>query len=95
MNALKQRYKDFMVWFIKYVGHENARINECEMMFTTYFKTKIRHDTDNTVPKFFLDGLVESGFIIDDDCNHLKSLTLRCGYDKDHPRTEIFVNRIK
>lgn len=33
----------------------------------------------------------ESGFIIDDDGNHLKSLTLRTGYDKTNPRTEIDV----
>lgn len=89
MNALKQRWKDFMVWFVDYCGYTNLHINKCEMVFTTYFKTKIRHDTDNTVPKFLLDGLSESGFIIDDDSKHLTSLTLRCDYDNANPRTEI------
>ena len=46
---------------------------------------------DNTVPKFILDGFSESGFIVDDDGQHLKSLTLRTGYDKNNPRTEIEV----
>ena len=95
MNALKQRFKDFMVWFVKYSGYESLKIQECDMVFTTYFKTRIRHDTDNTVPKFTLDGLVEGGFIIDDDSNHLKSLTLKCDYDKKRPRTEILVSNIK
>ena len=95
MNALKQKLKDFMVWFIKYNGYENLNIQECDMEFIAYFKTKIRHDVDNTVPKFFLDGLVESGFIADDDSNHLKSLVLKCGYDKNRPRTEILVYNVK
>jgi Holliday junction resolvase RusA-like endonuclease len=95
MNALKQKWKDFVVWFIKYVGYENLSIDECEMVFTTYFKTKIRHDVDNCVPKFILDGLVDSGFIKDDDSKHLKSLTMKCEYDKDCPRTEIVVKILK
>ena len=95
MNALKQKLRDFMVWFIKYSGYENLNIQECCMEFTTYFKTRIRHDVDNTVPKFFLDGMVDGGFIVDDNSNHLKSLTLKCSYDKYNPRTEIFINKIK
>ena len=91
MNALKQRWKDFMIWFIEYNGYTNLHIEKCEMIFTSYFKTKIRHDVDNTTPKFILDGLAESGFIIDDDSKHLISLTLKCGYDKENPRTEIEV----
>ena len=94
MNALKQAWKDFIVWFIKNQGYENVKINKCEMIFITYFKTKNRHDTDNYVPKFILDGLVEGGFLVDDDSEHLKSLTLRCGYDRNHPRTEIITNII-
>lgn len=91
MNALKGKWKDFMVWFIKSNKLENIKIQECEMTYVTYFKTKIRHDCDNTVPKFILDGLSESGFIVDDDSKHLISLTLKCGYDKENPRTEIYV----
>lgn len=91
MNGLKQKWKSFLVWFIEYSGYSNLQIAECEIIFTTYFKTRIRHDPDNTSPKFILDGMVESGFLIDDDSQHLKSLTLRCGYDKDNPRTEILI----
>jgi len=91
MNALKQRVKAFMVWFIEYSGYANKEIKECEMVFTTYYKTRSRHDLDNSVPKFYLDGMVACGFISDDDSEHIKSLTLKCGYDKDNPRTEIEV----
>lgn len=91
MNALKQKWKEFLVWFVKYNGYENLHIEKCEMTFTSFFKTKIRHDCDNTVPKFILDGLADSGFIVDDDSKHLESLTLKCDYDKDNPRTEIVV----
>lgn len=91
MNALKQKYKDFMVWFIEQQGYTNLHIDKCEMKFTTYFSTNRRHDVDNTTPKFILDGMAESGFIIDDDSKHLTSLTLECDIDKEYPRTEIEV----
>lgn len=91
MNDLKQKWKDFIVWFVEENGLTNKRIEKCSMTFISYFKTKIRKDCDNTVPKFLLDGLAESGFIVDDDSQHLESLTLKCGYDKENPRTEILI----
>ena len=89
MNALKQKWKDFIVWFIKEQCYTNLHIEKCEMKFTTYYKTNRRHDIDNGCPKFILDGLSESGFIIDDDSKHITSLTMECYVDKDNPRTEI------
>ena len=94
MNRLKAQWGDFVVWLMKDLGYDNYGIDSCDMVFTTYFPTKARHDTDNNVPKFFLDGLTESGFIIDDDSKHLKSLTLKCEYDKNNPRMEIEVLNI-
>lgn len=91
MNGLKQTWKDFVMWLIEDYGYSNMNIESCAMTFTYYFKTKARHDTDNLSPKFILDGLAE-GFIVDDDYKHLHTLTLKCGYDKENPRTEILVN---
>lgn len=91
MNALKQRWKDFIVWFINNQGYANLHIEKCEMQFDTYYSTERRHDIDNGCPKFILDGLCESGFIVDDDSRHLTSLTLRCHVDRNNPRTEILV----
>lgn len=91
MNALKARWKDFIVWFIEQQGYTNLRIEKCELTFTTYFNTNRRHDVDNTCPKFILDGLCDSGFIVDDDSGHIQKITLKCGVDMKRPRTEIDV----
>ena len=89
MNALKQRWCKFVVWWMDYEGLLNKGLNNFDMVVTTYFESKRRVDCDNTTPKFINDGLSESGFIVDDDSKHLHSLTLKTGYDKDNPRTEI------
>ena len=91
MNQLKQKWKDFVVWHIRSTTYENAQIEKCSMKFISYYKTKTRHDIDNFIPKFILDGMVDAGFIVDDDDKHLTSLTLECEYDKKLPRTEIYV----
>lgn len=91
MNALKQRWKDFIVWFIDNQGYSNLRIEKCDLSFSTYYPNHRRHDVDNSCPKFILDGLVESGFIVDDDSEHISKLTMRCFVDTKHPRTVIDV----
>ena len=91
MNDLKQKWKDFTIWLVKKNGLEGKKLDCFDMRFVTYMPTKRRIDPDNTVPKFILDGFTESGFIVDDDGQHLKSLTLCADYDRDFPRTEIFI----
>lgn len=88
MNALKQKWKDFVVFWIKLEGLDNRQLDNFDVVQTVFFDTKRRHDTDNQIPKFILDGFSESKFIVDDDEKHLHSLTLKTGYDKDNPRTE-------
>lgn len=94
MNALKQKWKEFVCFWMKLEKLENKQLDNFDMTVTTYFESKRRVDCDNTTPKFLLDGLSESGFIVDDDSKHLHSLTLKTGYDKENPRTEIeiFIN---
>ncbi len=94
MNALKQRWKDFIYWFMKDIGYDGMKINSCDIEVKTFYRINRRHDVDNSVIKFILDGFSESGFIVDDDYKHLKSLKLECGIDKNNPRTEIFVKNI-
>jgi hypothetical protein len=93
MNDLKQKWKDFIIWFIKDQGYQNKKIDKCTMTFVSYFKTKIRKDCDNTVPKFILDGMADEQvqLIVDDDSLHVEKLILECGYDKENPRTDIFI----
>lgn len=92
MNALKQRWKEFITWFVEDQGYSNLLIEKCEMTFTVYYPTKMRHDVDNCVPKFILDGFVQSGFLVDDDSRHLTKLTLECVTDAAKPKTVITVN---
>lgn len=96
MNALKQRWLDFIVWFIDKQGLSGMQIDECALRFTVFYETNRRHDVDNSCPKFIIDGLCESGFIVDDDSKHIRTLILQCFVDKDNPRTEIevYVGRI-
>lgn len=89
MNALKQKWKDFVCWWIKSEKLNNQHLDSFEIIITVFFDTKRRHDVDNQIPKFILDGFTESGLIVDDDEKHLHSLTLKTGYDKENPRTEI------
>lgn len=90
MNNLKQRWKNLMKWFVADQGYSNLRIDKCEIKQIIYYPTNRRHDIDNSVPKFILDGLVESGMIIDDDSKHITKLTLECFVDKENPRTELY-----
>lgn len=94
MNALKQKWKDFIVWFIDNQGYSNLRIEKCELSFKTFYGTHRRHDTDNSTPKFIIDGLVDSNIIVDDDSKHVTKLTLECFVDGDNPRTEIYISNI-
>lgn len=89
MNALKQRWKDFIKWYVGEQGYTNLRIEKCEIEQTVYYPNHRRHDTDNSVPKFILDGFVESGMIVDDDSEHITKLTLACAIDVESPRTEL------
>lgn len=89
MNGLKQKWKDFIKWFVDDQGYSNLRISRCEISQTIYYDTNRRHDLDNGVPKFILDGLVESGMIVDDDSKHITKLTLQCATDTERPRTEL------
>lgn len=91
MNALKQKWKDFIKWLVEYYGYSELHIDKCEVSQTVYYKSARRHDIDNSVPKFILDGLVDSGMIADDDYKHITKLTLECGVDIDNPRTIINV----
>lgn len=92
MNALKQKWKDFIKWFVEEQGYSNLRIDICEINQIVYYPNNRRHDVDNSVGKFIYDGLVESGMIVDDSSQHITKLSLECGIDVKHPRTELQIN---
>lgn len=89
MNQLKQKYGDFTVFVCERLGVNDLAIADCEIEFRTYYPTNRRHDPDNTVPKFFLDGLVAAGVLVDDSDRCIRKLTLMCALDREAPRSEI------
>ena len=92
MNNLKQKWKDFIIWFVASQGYTDFTIMKCRVTVDAYYPTARRHDIDNSCPKFILDGLVDSGLIYDDDMRHLTELVLHCDIDKERPRTEIYID---
>ena len=76
MNALKQRWKDFICWLVNENGYSGMNIDRCEISQKIFYSTNRRHDVDNTCPKFVVDGLVEAGMVADDSSEHITKLIL-------------------
>ena len=93
MNGEKQKWKEFIVWLAHKYNLQDKQIDNAEIIFTYYFPTKHRHDADNYTPKFAMDGLTESGLLVDDDFEHIRTLTICGEYDKENPRTEILIKQ--
>ena len=58
-----------------------------------YFPDKRRRDMDNYSPKYFVDGLTKAGVIEDDNSNSVFILPTALLYDKQRPRTELYIFR--
>jgi hypothetical protein len=89
MNAQKQAWKQFGTWLVKYYGLTNRKIEKCRIIIEYFFDSKRRHDSDNFTPKNLFDSFTVSGLLVDDDFNHVESLTIKGNYSKEDPRTEI------
>lgn len=91
MNAQKQAWKDFGAWLVRYNQLENKKIEKCSIVIEYFFEDKRRHDADNYTPKNLFDSFTVSGLLVDDDLNHVESLSIKGNYSKDNPRTEIYI----
>jgi len=91
MNALKQIWKEFGNWLVNYYKLENKRIDNCKIVIEYFFPDKKRRDSDNFTPKNLFDSFTSQALLIDDDFEHIKSLTIIGNYSKDNPRTEITI----
>jgi Holliday junction resolvase RusA-like endonuclease len=89
MNGQKQAWKEFGNWLVEYYGYQNKKIDKCKIVIEYFFDSKRRHDADNYTPKNLFDSFTVSGLLVDDDFNHVESLTIKGNYSKDNPRTEI------
>ena len=89
-DSLKKAWGEYAEWLVEYHGYKNLMIEKCSCRIEIYKPTKRRFDLDNHgCLKFFNDGLVKAGLIIDDDVNHLNPVTIYGGYDKENPRMEV------
>ena len=80
------------MWWINDLGYANLNLDKYEIVYHIYHPTRRRTDPDNYSPKFIMDGFTEAGFVVDDDREHCKKLTIICDVDKSNPRTEITLN---
>jgi len=89
MNHEKQTWKEFGEWLVKRDGLENKKLEKCRIVIEYFFPDKRRRDSDNFTPKNLFDSFTVSGLLVDDDFNHVQSLTIKGNYCKEDPRTEI------
>ena len=89
MNNMKQRWKEFGSWLVEYYNLKDRKIEKCKIFIEYFFDSKRRHDSDNYTPKNLFDSFTVSGLIVDDDFDHVESLTIKGNYSKENPRTEI------
>lgn len=89
----KERWGTMVKWIAK--KHKPDKpIEKSEITVIYYFKSNARHDFDNYIPKFILDGLVEAELIKDDDLKHLRSIKIIQKVDKHNPRTEVLIKEV-
>jgi len=89
MNHSKQTWKEFGLWLVEYYGLENRKLKKCKIIIEYFFGSKGKRDADNYTPKNLFDSFTVAGLLVDDDFNHVESLTIKANYSKDNPRTEI------
>jgi crossover junction endodeoxyribonuclease RusA len=90
-RADKQEWKDLVCLYSK---RPKTPYKKASVIITYFFGDKRRRDSDNYQGKFLLDGLTAAGIIQDDSFDCI-TLTIKGGYDKENPRTEIEVEETK
>ncbi|MCH5323987.1 MAG: RusA family crossover junction endodeoxyribonuclease [Eubacterium sp.] len=70
-----------------------APLKKAVVELTYYFPDRKRRDPDNYSGKMILDGLVRAGILVDDSFDCI-ILSIRAGYDKKNPRTEITITEV-
>jgi CRISPR/Cas system endoribonuclease Cas6 (RAMP superfamily) len=87
-NNLKKKYKEIISWQI-----EGKKFTVANMEYRLFYPDKRRRDKMNVIAvidKFFMDALVESGCIEDDNDKYVGEVLIRVPeIDRDNPRCEI------
>ena len=83
------------IYYSAYAQGVKATIPEkARVTITCYFPTKRRRDPQNYLSKSMIDGLVNNGFLKDDDQKHCSIEPVKLLVDKEDPRTVIEVEEI-
>ncbi|WP_425447761.1 RusA family crossover junction endodeoxyribonuclease [Dethiothermospora halolimnae] len=89
----KKRWGEMVHWIAR-PKKPKEPIEKAEITVIYYFKINRRHDFDNYIPKFILDGLVDVGIIKDDDLKHLNNINIIQKVDRQNPRTEVVIKEV-
>ncbi len=78
-------------------GIESGPWGKVTVQAVFYHKDKRRRDDVNHLAmlKPAYDGIVESGLLVDDDAEHLTTLPALFRLDRDHPRVELIIGKLK
>ena len=91
---IKKRW-EANVYYSAYGQRPKTPYKKAKITITYFFKTRQRHDLDNYVPKFILDGLVKAHIILDDRAECIGMTELIQEYDKENPRIEIIIQEVE
>jgi len=92
-----KKYRRLAREAIQAEGIESETWEHVEMQATFFHKAKRRRDgvNFNASLKPAQDGIVDAGLVIDDDANSWKTLPPVFKLDKDWPRVEIVIERMR
>ena len=91
-----ERAKGFQIT-VEREGIDSGPWEQSTIQAAFFHKQNRRRDEVNFLAmlKAAYDGIVDAGLIVDDDHKHLESLRPSFAVDKDHPRVEILIERVK
>ena len=96
-NKIKQHYNAYIIALL--TSMQPAKITGKYEIGIRYFYKNIRSDLDNiasAMAKLFLDAAQAYGLVEEDNINHCVRITAEVGdRDKDNPRVEVFIRKIK
>lgn len=97
VNNARKKYKRITREAIEEENIETKPWNFVSVSAKFYFKTSRRRDTDNAIGslKSAYDGIAESGLIVDDDKKHMQRIEPDFFIDKNNPRVELTITRVK
>jgi len=92
-NSIKGKYKDFAKWLAFKYKINNLNLDNVDVTYLFYFRTRAIRDCDNYTlsAKLINDGFTEAKVWIDDNSNCVGINFPRHRYDKEHPRLEMIL----